>query len=137
MDAGINVMGHLGFTPQSENQLGDKRMQGCGDTAHEILEDTLALQEARVFAIVFEVVPASTTAMAAKKLNIPIIDIGAGPTAVGQVLVWCDMARMQDWKPSFAHQFGDVDAELSRAVLAYRDAVVDGAFPATENFHQD
>lgn len=137
VDAGINVMGHLGFTPQSENQLGGKRMQGRGDAAHEILEDALALQEAGAFAIVFEMVPASTTAMAAKKLNIPIIGIGAGPAAAGQVLVWCDMAGMQDWKPSFAHQFGNVGAELSRAVLAYRDAVVNGTFPATENFHQD
>lgn len=137
VEAGINVMGHLGFTPQSENQLGGKRMQGRGEASHELLEDALALQEAGAFAIVFEMVPASTTAMAAEKLHIPIIGIGAGPAAAGQVLVWCDMAGMQDWKPSFAHQFGNVGAELSRAVVAYRDAVVNKSFPAAENFHQD
>lgn len=137
VDAGINVMGHLGFTPQSENRLGGKRMQGRGDAAHELLEDALALQEAGAFAVVFEMVPASTTEMVAEKLNIPIIGIGAGPKAAGQVLVWCDMAGMQDWKPSFSHQFGNVGAELSRAVTAYRDAVVSGSFPAAENYHQD
>lgn len=134
--AGINVMGHLGFTPQSENQLGGKRLQGRGQAAHELLEDALALQAAGAFAIVFEMVPASTTALAATKLHIPIIGIGAGPAA-GQVLVWCDMAGMQDWKPSFAYQFGKVGAELSHAVIAYRNAVVNGSFPATENYHQD
>ncbi|MDD7542099.1 MAG: 3-methyl-2-oxobutanoate hydroxymethyltransferase [Mobiluncus porci] len=137
VDAGINVMGHLGFTPQSENQLGGKRMQGRGDAAAALLADAEALQEAGVFSVVFEMVPASTTAAATKRLEIPIIGIGAGPDAAGQVLVWADMAGMQDWKPSFAHQFGAVGAELARAAAAYRDAVVSRSFPAPENYHQD
>lgn len=135
--AGINVMGHLGFTPQSENSLGGKRLQGRGDAAASLIDDALALQEAGCFSVVFEMVPASTTAMAAKKLDIPIIGIGAGPDAAGQVLVWCDMAGMQDWKPSFSKVFGNVGAELARAASAYREAVVNKTFPAAEHYHRD
>lgn len=138
VQAGINVMGHLGFTPQSESHLGGKRMQGRGaDAREELIKDALALEEAGVFSIVFEMVPASTTKAAVQRLNVPIIGIGAGPDAAGQVLVWTDMAGMQDWKPSFSHVFGQVGAELKRAAMEYRTAVVNRSFPAPENYHQD
>ena len=136
VDAGINVMGHLGFTPQSENHLGGKRMQGRADAAPALIEDALALQDAGAFSIVFEMVPAATTRAAIDQLNVPIIGIGAGPDAAGQVLVWTDMAGMQDWKPSFAQVFGQVGAELQHAAQSYRDAVVNRTFPAPENYHE-
>ena len=137
VNAGINVMGHLGFTPQSENHLGGKRMQGRADAAPALLADAQALQEAGVFSIVFEMVPAATTRAAIAQLNVPIIGIGAGPDAAGQVLVWTDMAGMQDWKPSFAQVFGQVGAELKRAAQSYRDAVVNRTFPVPENYHEN
>ncbi|EFU82635.1 MULTISPECIES: 3-methyl-2-oxobutanoate hydroxymethyltransferase [Mobiluncus] len=137
VNAGINVMGHLGFTPQSENHLGGKRLQGRADAAPELIADALALQDAGAFSIVFEMVPAATTRAAVNQLNIPIIGIGAGPDAAGQVLVWTDMAGMQDWKPSFAQVFGQVGAELKHAAQNYRDAVVNRTFPAPENYHEN
>lgn len=137
VNAGINVMGHLGFTPQSENHLGGKRLQGRADAAPDLIADALALQDAGAFSIVFEMVPAATTRAAINQLNIPIIGIGAGPDAAGQVLVWTDMAGMQDWKPSFAQRFGQVGAELKHAAQNYRDAVVNRAFPAPENYHEN
>lgn len=137
VDAGINVMGHLGFTPQSENHLGGKRMQGRADAAPALIEDALALQDAGAFSIVFEMVPAATTRAAIDQLSVPIIGIGAGPDAAGQVLVWTDMAGMQDWKPSFAQVFGQVGAELKHAAQSYRDAVVNRTFPAPENYHEN
>ncbi|EFU79302.1 3-methyl-2-oxobutanoate hydroxymethyltransferase [Mobiluncus curtisii] len=137
VNAGINVMGHLGFTPQSENHLGGKRLQGRADAAPDLIADALVLQDAGAFSIVFEMVPAATTRAAINQLNIPIIGIGAGPDAAGQVLVWTDMAGMQDWKPSFAQRFGQVGAELKHAAQNYRDAVVNRAFPAPENYHEN
>ena len=95
------------------------------------------MQDAGAFSIVFEMVPAATTRAAINQLNIPIIGIGAGPDAAGQVLVWTDMAGMQDWKPSFAQRFGQVGAELKHAAQNYRDAVVNRAFPAPENYHEN
>jgi 3-methyl-2-oxobutanoate hydroxymethyltransferase len=87
-DAGIPVVGHLGFTPQSENILGGPRVQGLGEDAAEVLcEDALAVAEAGAIAVVLEMVPVDLAARVTKILQIPTIGIGAGPHCDGQVLV--------------------------------------------------
>src|SRR5690625_5734755 len=79
--SGIPVVGHLGFTPQSENVLGGKRVQGRGDGAVEKLcEDAVALQDAGAIAIVLEMVPGPAAAQVSEVLAIPTIGIGAGPS---------------------------------------------------------
>ncbi len=129
-DAGIPVVGHLGFTPQSENVLGGKRVQGRGDTAAEKLcEDALALQEAGAIAVVLEMVPAPLAERVTEILQIPTIGIGAGPHCDGQVLVWLDMAGMGAWSPRFAKQYAQIGAALGDAARAYADDVRAGTFP--------
>ena len=127
--SGIPVMGHLGFTPQSENVLGGKRVQGRGQDAERLSEDALALQEAGAFAVVLEMVPAPLAERVTEILAIPTIGIGAGPGCDGQVLVWPDMAGLSDWSPRFAKQFGQLRAALLEAARAYNDEVRTGAFP--------
>ncbi len=132
--SGVPVVGHLGFTPQSENILGGKRVQGRGDEAAEqVHADAKALQDAGAVAIVLEMVPAAVAERVTQELSIPTIGIGAGAACDGQVLVWLDMAGMGGWAPRFAKQFGAVGAELDRATRAYVDEVRTGAFPATEH----
>ncbi|GIG25706.1 3-methyl-2-oxobutanoate hydroxymethyltransferase [Cellulomonas denverensis] len=129
-DAGIPVVAHLGFTPQSENTLGGHRVQGRGDEAAEILsEDALAVQEAGAVAVVLEMVPAPVAARVTEILAIPTIGIGAGPECDGQVLVWTDMAGMGDWSPRFAKQFANVGQVLTDAARAYAAEVRGGQFP--------
>ncbi len=128
--SGIPVMGHLGFTPQSENVFGGKRVQGRGnDAAERLSEDALALQEAGAFAVVLEMVPAPLAARITEILTIPTIGIGAGAQCDGQVLVWADMAGLSTWTPRFARQFGNVREEMARAVTAYNAEVRGGTFP--------
>ena len=127
--SGIPVMGHLGFTPQSENVLGGKRVQGRGHDAERLSEDALALQEAGAFAVVLEMVPAPLAAQVTEILSIPTIGIGAGPSCDGQVLVWPDMAGLSDWSPRFAKQFGQLRIALVEAARAYNDEVRTGSFP--------
>lgn len=135
--SGIPVFGHLGFTPQSENILGGKRIQGRGDEAAERLcEDALALQEAGAVAVVLEMVPAPVAARATQILRIPTIGIGAGADVDGQVLVWTDMAGMGDWSPRFAKQFGQVGAALAGAAQAYVSEVQAQTFPAAEHQYE-
>ena len=129
-EAGIPVFGHLGFTPQSENLLGGKRVQGRGyDAAERLSADAVALQEAGAVAIVLEMVPAPLAARVTEVLHIPTIGIGAGPDCDGQVLVWLDMAGMGDWSPRFAKQFGQVGAALGAAARSYAGEVRSGTFP--------
>ncbi|WP_315093787.1 3-methyl-2-oxobutanoate hydroxymethyltransferase [uncultured Cellulomonas sp.] len=133
-DAGIPVVAHLGYTPQSENLLGGPRVQGRGDLAAEQLcEDAVAIAEAGAVAVVLEMVPAPVAARVTEILQIPTIGIGAGTQCDGQVLVWVDMAGMTDWSPRFAKRFGEVGAALQAAATAYADEVRSGTFPDADH----
>lgn len=134
VEAGIPVMGHLGYTPQSEHALSGPRLQGRGDQREQLWADALALQDAGAFAIVLEMVPAPLAKSVTRALEIPTIGIGAGPSCDGQVLVWSDMAGMTDWAPSFAKRFGEVGKALGTAATQYVEAVEAGTFPAPGNF---
>ncbi len=132
--SGIAFMGHLGFTPQSENALGGRRVQGRGEGAAERLSaDALALQEAGAFAVVLEMVPAPLAAQVTEILTIPTIGIGAGPHCDGQVLVWPDMAGLSDWSPRFAKSYGRLREALADATRAYLQDVRAGTFPDDEH----
>lgn len=128
--SGIPVMGHLGFTPQSENTLGGKRIQGRGDeAADQLAADAIALQEAGAFAVVLEMVPAPVAAQVTEILAIPTIGIGAGAACDGQVLVWTDFAGLGDWSPRFAKRYADMGSILRDAAITYADEVRTGSFP--------
>ncbi|WP_265447073.1 3-methyl-2-oxobutanoate hydroxymethyltransferase [Flexivirga meconopsidis] len=131
--AGIPVMGHIGFTPQSEHVLGGYRVQGRGDGADKLLEDALALQEAGCFAVVMEMVPAPAAKRVTEALAIPTIGIGAGPDCDAQVLVWQDMAGLRGGKsPRFVKKYADLRGELGRAAQTYAAEVASGEFPSAE-----
>ncbi|WP_275669604.1 MULTISPECIES: 3-methyl-2-oxobutanoate hydroxymethyltransferase [Actinomyces] len=129
-DAGIPVVGHLGFTPQSVNKLGGFRVQGRGQEAQEaLLADAVALADAGVIGMVLEMVPEPVAARITQTVPVPTIGIGAGVHCDGQVLVWTDMAGMTAWKPRFARQFGQVGQALQQAAQDYNTAVRDASFP--------
>ena len=135
--AGIPVCAHLGYTPQSENTLGGPRMQGRGDGADQLRRDSLAVQEAGAFAVVFEMVPAAIATELTQTLFIATIGIGAGPNTDGQVLVWSDMAGYSDWTPSFVHKFGQLGQALHEAASDYVGSVRERSFPGPENYKND
>jgi 3-methyl-2-oxobutanoate hydroxymethyltransferase len=132
--AGIPVMAHLGFTPQSEHALGGYRVQGRGAAADRLVEDALALQTAGAFAVVLEMVPADVAKRVTAELDIPTIGIGAGPDCDAQVLVWSDMAGMnRGRKPRFVKQYADVGAVLLDAARRFGADVAGGRYPAEEH----
>ena len=135
--AGIPVCAHLGYTPQSENTLGGPRMQGRGDGADQLRRDSLAIQEAGAFAVVFEMVPAAIATELTHTLSIATIGIGAGPNTDGQVLVWSDMAGYSDWTPSFVRKFGQLGAALHEAASDYVGSVRERSFPGPDNYKND
>jgi 3-methyl-2-oxobutanoate hydroxymethyltransferase len=132
--AGIPVVAHIGFTPQSVNGLGGFKVQGRGDAADQTIHDAIAVQEAGAVAVVLEMVPAELATQITGKLTIPTVGIGAGPTCDAQVLVWQDMAGVTNGKTAkFVKRFGDVGGELHRAATQYADEVARGTFPAEEH----
>ncbi|MCU1682992.1 MAG: panB [Amycolatopsis sp.] len=136
--AGIPVMGHIGFTPQSEHNLGGYRVQGRGEAAEVLLADALALQEAGAFAVVMEMVPAEAAKRVTHELAIPTVGIGAGPDCDAQVLVWQDMAGLRRGKtPRFVKRYADLAGVLSGAATAFADDVRRGEFPAAEHAFHD
>jgi len=136
--AGIPVVGHIGLTPQSVHQLGGYKVQGRNlAQAQRLLEDALALQEAGAFAIVLECVPEEVTGMIAKKLEVPVIGIGAGATCDGQVLVFHDVVGYASQiTPKFVKRYADIGTAIQAAVAAYVTDVEKRSFPAPEHvFH--
>ncbi|WP_058366477.1 3-methyl-2-oxobutanoate hydroxymethyltransferase [Haloparvum sedimenti] len=134
-DLGIPVMAHLGLTPQHVNRLGYGRQGTDREAAEEIVELAGAHADAGAFSLVLEHVPANLAGAVTEALEIPTIGIGAGPDCDGQVLVINDVLGLDDWSPPFSKQFGDVRAEMARAVGEYRDAVEAGEFPSEEHSH--
>ena len=134
IEAGIPVMGHLGFTPQSVNALGGFKIQGRGDSSAELREDAIALAEAGVFAIVFEMVPADLATAISKDIDVPTIGIGAGAGTDGQILVWTDFAGLTGKKPrTFVKQFTNLHGALTDATKQYIGEVQGLTFPSKDN----
>lgn len=133
VQAGIPVMGHLGFTPQSVHALGGFKVQGRGDQAQNLVDQALALEEVGVFAIVLEMVPADLAAEISSKLSVPTIGIGAGNKTDGQILVWQDFAGLSNGSRKFVKQYAALKDELSKAAKQYREEVATGEFPAPEH----
>ncbi|HEY5776482.1 MAG TPA: 3-methyl-2-oxobutanoate hydroxymethyltransferase [Xanthomonadales bacterium] len=132
--SGVPVMGHLGLTPQSVNQLGGFRVQGRGDRAAERLKkEALACQEAGCFALVLECVPDELAAEITRSLQIPTIGIGAGAGTDGQVLVMQDLLGLSsDFKPKFVRRYLDGKRLWRDAFNAYASDVKSGQFPAAD-----
>ncbi|KQW43984.1 3-methyl-2-oxobutanoate hydroxymethyltransferase [Nocardioides sp. Root1257] len=133
-EGGIPVMAHIGFTPQSEHNLGGYRVQGRGDAAKKVVEEAQAMEEAGAFAVVMEMVPGDVAAEVTAAVGIPTIGIGAGPGCDGQVLVWGDAFGFRTGRMArFVKQYADVHGVLLKAAQEYAADVKAGTFPAEEH----
>jgi 3-methyl-2-oxobutanoate hydroxymethyltransferase len=135
VSAGIPVMGHVGLTPQSASALGGYRTQGrTMQTAVQVADDALALQDAGCFAIVFEAVPAAVTEVIMDRMRVPVIGIGAGAAADGQVLVFHDLLGLHEGHtPRFVKRFAEMKREMVEGMRAYAEEVRERRFPAAEH----
>ena len=133
--AGIAVMAHIGFTPQSEHVLGGYRVQGRGEgAADRMIASARALEAAGAFTVLMEMVPTDVARTVDEALTVPTIGIGAGDVTTGQVLVWQDMLGLSEGRrPRFVKQYADLHTVITDAVTAYRRDVLTGAFPAPEH----
>ena len=135
VDAGIPVVGHLGLTPQSVNNMGGYKVQGKSAlAARKLIEDCLKLEEAGCFAITLECVPRRLATFITKKLHISTIGIGASNECDCQVLVWQDMTGYTDApKAKFVKQFANLYEEEQKAFKEYKREVEEMEYPTKEH----
>jgi 3-methyl-2-oxobutanoate hydroxymethyltransferase len=133
--AGIPVMGHVGLTPQTATALGGYRSQGrTADRAMQVIDDAVALQEAGCFAIVFEAVPSELTEAVMPQIQIPVIGIGAGPSADGQVLVFHDLLGIYDGHAArFVKRYAEVREAMVKGVEAFAAEVRGRQYPKPDH----
>ncbi|MGA1464107.1 MAG: 3-methyl-2-oxobutanoate hydroxymethyltransferase [Bacteroidetes bacterium] len=138
VDAGIPVMGHLGLTPQSIYKFGTYKVRAKEEKeAQQLLDDAKRLEDAGIFALVLEKIPAELAAKVTERVSIPTIGIGAGADCDGQVLVLHDMLGLnKGFSPRFLRRYADLHEEMSRAVTSYIHDVKSGDFPnEQERYH--
>lgn len=138
VSAGIPVMAHIGFTPQSEHGLGGHVIQGRGAAAEQLLADAHAVEEAGAFAVVLEMIPAEVAKRITAELTIPTISVGGGPHCDGQLMVWTDWAGLTGGRiPKFVKQYANLRQVLRDAALAYKADVESGAYPDEQHSYSD
>ena len=130
--AGIPVMGHIGLTPQSYHQLGGFKVQGRDPGGRErLLADARTLEDAGVYSIVLEAIPADIAADITSQVSVPTIGIGAGSSCDGQVLVSYDALGMDEtFKPRFVRRYATLGATIKDAIGHYVADVRAGSFPS-------
>ena len=135
-DAGIPVMGHLGLTPQSVSALGGFKVQGKGaDQAARIVEDARILEEAGAFSILFEMIPDRVQKIITERAHIPIISLGSGPHAHGQLLIFHDMFGLYPrFTPKMAKVYGNAGEVILNGLKQYVAEVTDKSIPQPENW---
>ncbi len=138
VDAQIPVMGHLGLTPQSINAFGGFRVQGkTQEAAKKLIEDAKRLEEAGVFSIVLEGIPAKVAELITNAVSVPTIGIGAGKGCDGQILVYQDMLGMfSDFVPKFVKQYANIGSVMREAIQSYIKEVQDGSFPEEKHTYK-
>jgi 3-methyl-2-oxobutanoate hydroxymethyltransferase len=135
-ESGIPVMGHLGLTPQSVNQLGGYRVQGRSvEHAERILRDAKDLEAAGIFALVLEAVPEDLARDVTASLEVPTIGIGAGPHCDAQVLLFHDFLgiAVTEYSPKFVKRYASLGDAITRAAGEFAAEVASGAFPGPEH----
>ncbi|MGC8544841.1 3-methyl-2-oxobutanoate hydroxymethyltransferase [Athalassotoga sp.] len=130
VDSGIPVIGHIGLTPQSVNQIGGYRIQGKGKDADRMIVAAKSLEEAGIFSLVIELTIEETARAITESLLIPTIGIGAGRYCDGQVLVWHDLLGINDGKISkFVKKYANLNSEIEKALSDYVKDVKGHMFP--------
>jgi 3-methyl-2-oxobutanoate hydroxymethyltransferase len=134
--AGIPVMGHLGLTPQSVSSLGGFRLQGkSAKQAKKIVDDAKALEEAGAMAILLELVPDQVCGLITERAKIPIISLGSGPNAHGQLLIFHDMFGLYPrFTPKMAKKYGDAGKVIGDGLKKYVEEVTTKVFPDPERY---
>lgn len=137
-DGGMLVMGHIGLTPQSSGQLGGFKAQGrTAQTAKDLVDDALAIEEAGAFALLVEAVPPEVCGIIREKLDIPVYSIGAGWEADGQLMICSDVLGIfQAFTPKFVKKYENLGEKTIEAFKQYAQDAKSGQFPQEKHAYK-
>lgn len=132
------ICGHIGLTPQSSGQIGGFKAQGLtADSAHELIKDARAVQEAGAAFLLLEAVPPEVGKFIAEELTIPVYGIGAGPDVDGQLLIVSDMLGIfQAFTPKFVKKYADLAEQIVQAMTEYVKDVKEAKFPEDKHCYR-
>ncbi len=138
VNAGMVVCGHIGLTPQSSGQIGGFKAQGLtAESAHELIKDARAIQEAGAAFLLLEAVPPEVGEYIAKDLKIPVYGIGAGPYVDGQLLIVSDMLGIfQAFTPKFVKKYANLAEQIIKAMEDYAKEVKESKFPEEKHCYK-
>ena len=128
VQAGIPVMGHVGLTPQSVNQIGLRQQGKTEESRDRILQEAIALEQAGVFSMILEHIPADLALKITQRVSIPTIGIGAGSHCDGQVLVTSDLLGLSEKQPPFAKVYTSLRETITQAIGEFSKEVREGKF---------
>ena len=137
-DGGMLLMGHIGLTPQSSGQLGGFKAQGrTAETAKDLIDDALAIEEVGAFALLIEAVPPEVCGIIREKLKIPVYSIGAGWDADGQLMICSDVIGIfQAFTPKFVKKYENLAEKTINAFAQYVQEASNGQFPKKEHTYK-
>ncbi|MFA5369641.1 MAG: 3-methyl-2-oxobutanoate hydroxymethyltransferase [Candidatus Omnitrophota bacterium] len=137
LNSGIPVMGHIGLTPQTADEMGGLKVQGRdAHTANKLIDQAVVLNSLGVFSLVLECVPDVLAKIITETVDMPTIGIGAGPYCDGQALVSYDMLGIiRSRKPKFVKQYADIYSQIETAAKKYKDEVKLRIFPDREHMY--
>ena len=138
VDAGMNVMGHIGLTPQSSGQVGGFKAQGrTAETALEVVKDAVAIEKAGAIALLVEAVPPEVGKTSTERLEIPVLGIGAGVHTDGQVVIVGDMLGLfEAFTPKFVKKYANLSEVIEKAFREYIDDVQTSKFPEEKHCYR-
>ena len=128
---GIEVCAHLGLNPQLHARKGMRAKTAAA--AAELVSESIELQDAGAWTIVYEMIPEEVGRVATAALSIPTIGIAAGRYTDGQVLVTPDMLGINTFDLRHVRRYADLHGRTVRAFESYITDVRSGAFPSADN----
>lgn len=129
---GIEVCGHIGFTPQT---LGSKgRVQGRSlPEGKALCRSALALEQAGISLLVLELVNEPISQLITQQLQIPTIGIGSGRFCDGQVLVSTDLLGISTVERKLMKRYEQLRERSIEALTQFKQEVQQRHFPTEAN----
>jgi len=135
VDKKINVISHIGVTPQSYKNFNKIKVLGrTNKEKQNLLKLAKESETLGAKAVLLECITADTAKLITENISIPTIGIGASRYCDGQVLVFDDLINLStnEKKPKFVKNYVNFNKIAGNAVKKYNREVKLRKFPSSK-----